>query len=152
MDVRSDMSLAEFNVLDEETMEEVTFGVDSGAAVTVIGVDTASDYPRSRAGPKRRMTDCQGNEVKDLGEKDLAFAGEGVSGRPTFARVTVAPVKKSLLAVSSMVRHGHEVVFRPGEYGGSLIKHLKTGAVKKLKAVGGVYEATFRLQAFSGRR
>ena len=83
--------------------ETVTFGVDSGAAVTVVGPDVAADYPRKTASAPKRMTDCQGNLVKDLGQKDLAFSADA-GLNPVFARVTVAPVTKNLLAVSSMVR------------------------------------------------
>ena len=54
------------------TAERITFGVDSGAALTVIGKDVAAEYPRVH-GHARRMTDCQGNPVVNLGQKDLAL-------------------------------------------------------------------------------
>ena len=50
----------DLGALEFENMEHVTFGVDSGAAVTVVSPDVASDYPRSQAGGKKKMTDCQG--------------------------------------------------------------------------------------------
>ena len=120
-------------------MEEVTFGIDSGAAVTVVGPHVAAEYPRSVQGQRKKMTDCQGNLVKDLGEKDLALE----DGR--FARVTVAPVAKNLMAVSALLQTGHEVVFRPG---GSYIRHLQTGKVKSMMSKNGIFEATFRLHPF----
>ena len=65
---------AELMSLECRTAERITFGVDSGAALTVIGKDVAAEYPRVQ-GLTRRMTDCQGNPVVDLGQKDLALRG-----------------------------------------------------------------------------
>ena len=59
--------------LEGHTAERITFGVDSGAALTVIWKDVAAEYPRRVQGLTRRMTDCQGNFVVDLGQKDLAL-------------------------------------------------------------------------------
>ena len=73
------------------TAERITFGVDSGAALTVIGKDVAAEYPRVQ-GLTRRMTDCLGNPVVNLEQKDLALRGS--TGR-SFARVTVASVAKN---------------------------------------------------------
>ena len=58
--------------LEGRTAERITFGVDSGAALTVIGKDVAAEYLRVQ-GLARRMTDCQGNLVVNLGQKDLAL-------------------------------------------------------------------------------
>ena len=69
--------------LEGRAAERITFGVDSGAALTVIGKDVAAEYPRVQ-GHTRRMTDCQGNLVVKLGQKDLAMRGP--TGR-SFARV-----------------------------------------------------------------
>ena len=68
------------------------------------------------------MTDCQGNPVVNLGQKDLALRGPIGS---SFARVTVASVAKNLLSVSSFLKTGHEVVFSSGK---SYVQHLKTDA------------------------
>ena len=87
------------------------------------------------------MRDCQGNEVKDLGEKVLALRGKGGLG---FAKVTVAPVK-NLMAVNSLVRMGHKVVFEPG---GAYYQHVKTGTVTPLEENNGVYEVEFELEPF----
>ena len=125
--------LMELSALEKALKEKITFGIDSGAALTVISSNVASDYP-SRQGPKRQMRDCQGREVKDLGMKDLEMKSKaGVS----FARVTVASVAKNLLAVSSLVRSGHEVVFQEE---GSYIRHRMSGRVQKMREVNGVYE------------
>ena len=60
--------------LEGHTAERITFRVDSGAALTVIGKDVAAEYPRVQ-GLARRMTDCQGNPVVNLVQKDLALMG-----------------------------------------------------------------------------
>jgi hypothetical protein len=123
--------------------DTITFGVDSGAAVTVVTEDEASDYPRLTYKDGPVLRDCQGNQVKNLGAKHLAIKSKtGVN----FARVTVAKVKKNLLAVSSLVRTGHEVVFRPGS---SYIKHIATGTTTVMKEANGVYEVEFELEPFS---
>ena len=80
--------------LEGHAAERITFGVDSGAALTVIGRDVAAEYPGVQ-GHTRRMTDCQGNPV----------ALRGPTGR-SFARVTVASVAKNLLSVSSLLKTG----------------------------------------------
>ena len=64
---------AELHAIANGLREEATFGVDSGAAVTVIGPDVASDYPHSHTSTRKRMTDCQGNAVTDMGEKDFGI-------------------------------------------------------------------------------
>ena len=54
---------AEIMSLEGHTAERITFGVDSGAALTVIGKDVATEYPGVQ-GLARRMTDCQGSFCK----------------------------------------------------------------------------------------
>ncbi len=87
----------------DKTHEHVTFGIDSGAAVTVITDATAQDYPREDDGTKLKMRDCQGNVVKDLGRKTLGLRPTTAGGRLRFASATVALVKKNIMAVSSLV-------------------------------------------------
>ena len=85
------------------------------------------------------MTDCQGNLVVDLGQKDLALRGP--TGR-SFARVTVASVAKNLLSVSS----GHEVAFSSGK---SYIRHLKTGARQPMVEKSGVFGVSYDLSPYA---
>ena len=49
---------AELMSLEGHVAKRITFGVDSGAALTVIGKDVAAEYPGVQ-GHTRRMTDCQ---------------------------------------------------------------------------------------------
>ena len=104
-------------------------------------MDAAQDYQRNQHAQKLSMVDCQGNPVKDYGYKDLAMRGQaGIN----FARATVTPVKKNLLAVSALVKSGHEVHFGPR---GSFIKHLETGKIQKMREARGVYELEFELES-----
>ena len=48
---------SEIMSLEAHTAERITFGVGSGAALTVIGKDVEAEYPRVQ-GLTRRMTDC----------------------------------------------------------------------------------------------
>ena len=130
----------------DKTIERVTFGIDSGAAVTVITDATAQDYPREDDGTKLKMRDCQGNVVKDLGRKTLGLRPTTAGGRLRFATATVAPVKKNLMAVSSLVDAGHEVIFRPG---GSFFRNLETGEQVEIKRLGGTYDVTFTLEPYA---
>ena len=102
---------ADIMSLEGDAAERITFGVDGGAALTVIGKDVEAEYPGVQ-GHARRMTDCRGNPVVNLGQKDLAL--RGATGR-SFARVTVASVAKNLLSVSSLLKTGHEVFFQQSE-------------------------------------
>ena len=129
---------AEIMSLEGHAVERITFGVDSGAALTVIGKDVAAECPGVQ-GHVRRMTDCQGNPVVNLGQKDLALRGP--TGR-SFARVTVASVAKNLLSVSSLLKTGHEVVFSSGK---SYIQHLKTDARQPIVEKNGVCEVSYDL-------
>ena len=45
--------------LEGHAAERITFGVDSGPALSVIGKDVAAEYTRVQ-GHTRRMTDCKG--------------------------------------------------------------------------------------------
>ena len=127
----------------EDQSSTISFGVDSGAAQTVITQEEASDYPMLHTEPRQRMRDCQGNLVKDMGHKDLAMRS---NGNLSFVRATVAPVAKNLLSVHGLVKSGHEVVFKPS---GCYIKHVKTGRTKQMKEVNGVYEVDYDLVNFA---
>ena len=89
------------------------------------------------------MTDCQGNPVVDLGQKDLAL--KDPTGR-SFAMVTVASVAKNLLSVSSLLKTGHEVVFSSGK---SYIRHMKTDARQPMVEKDGVFEVSCDLSPYA---
>ena len=130
---------AELNAIGEET---VTFGVDPGAELTVIGQATATGYPKNGHQSVKAMRDCTGKPVEDLGSKNLVLKGPlGM----TYAATTVAPVQKNPLSVAAMIDAGHEVVFRKS---GSYIRNIKTGRWHSLRRVRNTYEVDFRLEPY----
>ena len=50
-------------VFEQADTETITSGGDSGAAISVICKNVATDYARC-SGPTRRITDCREREVK----------------------------------------------------------------------------------------
>ena len=122
-------------------LSESRLEFDSGAALTVTRKNVAAEYLGVQ-GQARRMTDCQGKTVVNLGQKDLALRGP--TGRSS-ARVTVASVAKNLLSVSSFLKTGHEVVFSSGK---SCIPHLKTDARQPMEK-NGVFEVSYDLSPYA---
>ena len=97
----------------EQRREKITFGVDSGAELTVITEDAASEYPTTNDGTRIKMRDCQGNTIKDLGKKILGLKTNKDATRTQYTNATVGPLRKTLMAVCSLVDAGHRVVFDP---------------------------------------
>ena len=128
---------AEIMSLEGHAAERITFGVESGAALTVIGKDVAAEYPSEGT--------CETNDglprepCGELRQKDLALRG------PTGRSVTVASVAKNLLSVSSLLKTGHEVVFSSGN---SYIRHLKTDARQPMVEKNGVFEVSYDLSPY----
>ena len=119
------------------------FGVDSGAAVTVVGKDVAPDYP-SRKGAARVLWAANGAAIPEYGHKRLVVRGDWGCG---IVRASTAGVSKNLLSVSQLVDAGNEVVFRPQ---GAYIHHLRTGRHMPLARTNGVFELAVDLEPFSG--
>jgi len=128
--------------LDRFGRERIRFGVDSGAGLTVIKPGVASDYPRTSRPGSKKMRDCGGHSVADLGDKCIALRDEhGLR----YAKVTEAKVEKNLMAVCSLVATNHEVVFSPH---GSYIKHLRTGVIKHMIPVAGGYDVEYSVEPY----
>ena len=86
--------------------EEIRFGVDSGAALTVVRSDVATDYPVTRE-RKRSLRTADGQSIPDLGSKEIMLKEPS----SWFVKTAVADVAKNLLSVSPLVDAGHEVIF-----------------------------------------
>ena len=105
----------------ENEISKITLGVDSGAAVSVIKPDMATDYPLVRVAG-RKLLGADGSEITAYGDRHVGLSGS--DGRTRVLRCGVADVRKNLLAVSQLVDQDHDVVFsRRGSY----IKHVPTG-------------------------
>ena len=69
--------LVQARILDDRELmavaskkEELRFGVDSGAALTVVRSDVATDYPVMRE-RKRSLRTADGQSIPDLGNKEI---------------------------------------------------------------------------------
>ena len=120
---------------------ELRFGVDSGAALTVVRSDVATDYP-VMSGRKRFLRAANGQAIPDLGNKEITLK-DGKGHR--IVRTAVAGVSKNLLSVSQLVDAGHEVIFSPKK---SVIRHLQTGRVKEIERTNGVYEVSYQMEPY----
>ena len=121
--------------------EELRFGVDSGAALTVIRPDVATDYPVVNR-CKRVLRAADGQAILDLGNKEITLK-DGYGHR--IVRTAVADVSKNLLSVAQLVDAGHEVIFSPKK---SVIRHLQTGRVKEIERTNGVYEVSYQMEPY----
>ena len=133
----------------EQRREKITFGVDSGAELTVVTEDAASEYPATSDGTTTKMRDCQGNTIKDLGKKILGLKSAKDAPRTQYTNVTVGPLRKNLMAVCSLVDAGHRVVFDPE---GSYIEHIDTGYTTKMIRRGGQFDVDFWLEPYATLR
>ena len=110
----------------EEMTETVTATVDSGAAVCVMPVDTASAY---RVKPSQASRDgvmykaASGHKIPDLGTR--TWFAETESG-PTSMTCAVAEVDKVLLSVAKIVDKGNVVQFGPTPEQ-CFVQNIKTG-------------------------
>ena len=120
------------------------FGVDSGAAFTVVRPDTCQDYPRSSPGGTRKLRAANGSLIPDCGNRDIVVAGE--DGRHRIVRSCIAPVTKNLLSVGQLVDAEHTVIFSKK---GSVIKHDVTGETINMKRNGCVFEVDLDVVPFS---
>ena len=105
----------------ESESSKITLGVDSGAAVSVIRVDVAINYPLIRVAG-RKLMGLDGNEIIAYGDRHVGLRGS--DGRTRILRCAVADVRKNLLAVSQLVDQDHDVL--PSKRG-SYIKHVPMG-------------------------
>ena len=61
-------------------------------------------------------------------------------------KTAVADVPKNLLSVSQLVDAGYEVVFSPEK---SVIRNLKTGRVKEIERLNGIYEVSYQMEPYT---
>ena len=105
---------AEIKSLEGHAAERITFGVDGAALTWQLSTPECRDT--------RRMTDCQGNPVVNLGQKEPGLEG---TDRQEFRKSDRGVSSQELAVGELLVEDGHEVVFSSGK---SYIQHLKTDA------------------------
>ena len=90
--------------------EKVSFGIDSGAAVTAIPRALGADYPITEKPSGAKYLSATGETISDEGQRKLMVQTggtlRGIKGR-------VTGVRRPLLSVFDMVKSGHRVVFEP---------------------------------------
>ena len=84
----------------ENESTKITLGVDSGAAVTCLKPDVATDYPLIRV-DGRQLRGAGGSEIASYGDRHVGLCGS--DGRTRTLRCGVADVRKNLLAVCQLV-------------------------------------------------
>ena len=118
----------------ESEPSKITLGVDSGAAVTCLKPDEATDHPLIRA-EGRQLRSAGGDEIHSYGDRHVGLCGS--DGRTRILRCGVADVRKNLLAVCQLVDQDHDVVFSKR---GSYIKHVPTGWKVNMTRKNNVFE------------
>ena len=124
--------------LENET-QRIVLGVDSGAAVTCLKPDVASDYPLIRVNG-RTLRGAGGGEIASYGDRHVGLKGSDSKTR--ILRCGVADVRKNLLAVSQLIDQDHEVVFSKKR---CYIKHTPTGWTVEMTRRNGVFEIEMEL-------
>ena len=125
----------------ESETGELRFGVDSGAALTVVRSDVAMDYPVVGA-RRRSLRAANGQAIPNIGNKEITLKD---SQGHRIVKTAVAGVSKNLLSVSQLVDTGHEVIFSPKK---SVIRNLQTGRVKEIERTNGVYEVSYQMEPY----
>ena len=118
----------------ENEVSKITLGVDSGAAVSCVKPDVATDYPLVRVDGRRLMS-AGGTEITNYGDRHVGLSG--CDGKTRILRCGVADVRKNLLAVSQLIDQDHEVVFSKK---GSYIRHTPSGWKVDMVRRNGIFE------------
>ena len=110
--------------------EKVSFGIDSGAAVTAIPRALGADYPITEKPSGARYLSATGETISDEGQRKLMVQTggtlRGIKGR-------VTGVRRPLLSVFDMVKSGHRVVFEQDQHGNDISHavHIESGKTVK---------------------
>jgi len=137
----------------ETPREKLRVGLDSGAAVTIVPMTVAEDYPLETSAKPTQYCAAGGAMIGDQGMRRIGL--KQPDGGVRLIRVRVGKVKKALMAVSDCVATGHRVTF---DEGGAEVMHKKTGSKLFFPLTKKVYESEFEilpyaeLKAFLGKQ
>ena len=138
------LSSLEISGLEEQKNEKVTFGVDTGAAATVMKFRECKDYPIDES-LAQNYTAANGSSLQGKGQRVL----ESVEG--LFVRTGVSDqLRKNLLCVADMCDVGHRVVFDNDE--GYYAEHKQSGQRIWFKRNGKVFDLTLKIQPYSKKQ
>ena len=129
----------------------VSIGVDSCAGLTVWPESLCDDVDtvptvESRRGDSYFQAGEGQPRLANLGQRKYEL--QTSDGRSRQIKVTVAKVRRPLLAVSEMVDAGHRVVF---EAKGAYAEHTATGRRTTLVRRNGIYEMEVKVRPGNGR-
>ena len=116
--------------------ETVTFGLDSGAAVTIIPRSSCVDYPLIAPKEDITYTAAGGQQIADEGSRHIFV--KPPKEAPRCIRARVGNVRKALLAVADLTDTGHRVTF-DDDFG--LVEHKKSGSTLYCPKARRVFEA-----------
>ena len=125
-------------------LEKLRMGVGSGSAVTIIGRDTAVDYPLLEGLAGHVYTAANGESIYDEGKREVCVQEAG--GQMKILRTRVGDVRKGLLAVAGLIDTGHEVIFDAER---SVIHHKTTGKTTAMKRINDVFEVELDVVPFA---
>ena len=108
----------------------VSFGIDSGAAVTAIPTALVDAYPLTEPPSGAKYLSATGEDIHDKGMKKILAETQGTLRG---IRARVADIRRPLMSVFDMYEAGHRVVFDKNELGEdqSHAVHKETGTVVK---------------------
>ena len=145
------LSLNALELSSVETSEKIRVGIDSGAALSVWPKDLCNHVKTEPTAASRKGTtympagkNC--TPIKDLGQRNYRLKTTGGAMRQL--KVTVADVRKPLLAVSEMTDAGHDVHFLAN--GRAYATHAGTGQETKFVRRNGIYE--LEIEVLGGQR
>ena len=121
--------------------EKMDILVDSGASVSAIPRDAASNYPivATKSLPQYRAA----NGTLVYNEGDRVVTSRLSDGTRQNMRFTVMDVQRPIASVSRIVHAGHKVVF---DAGGSYIENTTTGTQLRVFERDGVYVLPARVE------
>ena len=119
----------------------VRFGVDSGAAATVIRSMECSDYPINRK-QKKVFRTASSTTLETEGRRTLGLA-DGCLVRADVAQ----DLSKNLMAVAHLCDSGHRVVFDNED--GYYAMHKKTGRKMGFQRSGNVFDVELEVVPFA---
>ena len=123
--------------------DTVTFGIDSGAALTMMRKQECQQFRITPTAESSRGEECRaasGHHIRFEGGRRLMIAGD--DGKPRILRTHVGNITKNLMAASDLVDSGHKIVLDDQD---CYIEHKASGKITPIYRRHRVFEADFKL-------
>ena len=130
-----------------QQVRRIVFGIDSGAATTVVPPEACPDFPTvenelSKNGYSYK-TAAKGVSIKDEGTRKLVGT---VMGKMRGVTTHVCQVGKPLMSVAEMIDQNHRIVF---DSAGSYAENKDTGDIVEFERRNNVFEITLEVQPYA---